>query len=65
MHYEVVWPGGDLLGIFPTYAAALERARVWWERGYACRIRRRMGSLAPSALTMAAAVRQLRRESML
>ena len=19
MHYEVVWPGGDLLGIFPTY----------------------------------------------
>ena len=63
MHYEVVWPDGDLLGIFPTYAAALERARVWWERGCACRIRKRMGSLAPSALTMAAAVRKLRRGS--
>ena len=65
VHYEVVWPDGDLLGIFPTYAAALQRARVWWERGYACRIRRRVGSLAPSALTMAAAVKKLRRESML
>ena len=65
MHYEVVWPSGDLLGIFPTYAAALERARVWWERGYACRIRKCVVSLTPSALTMAAAVRQLRRESML
>ena len=28
VHYEVVWPGGDLLGIYPTYAAALQRARV-------------------------------------
>jgi hypothetical protein len=65
VHYEVVWPDGDLLGIFPTYAAALERARVWWERGYACRIRKCMVSLVPSALTMAAAVRKLRRESML
>ena len=63
VHYEVVWPEGDLLGIFPTYAAALERARVWWERGYACRIRKRVCSVAPSALTMAAAVRQLRRGS--
>ena len=26
MHYEVVWPGGDLLGIFPTYSAAWTRA---------------------------------------
>ena len=65
VHYEVVWPGGDLLGIFPTYAAALQRAQVWWERGYACRIRKRVPCLAPSALTMAAAVRQLRLESML
>ena len=65
MHYEVVWSDGDLLGIFPTYAAALERARVWWERGQACRIRRRVTSLAPSALTMSAAVRELRRKSML
>jgi hypothetical protein len=65
VHYEVVWPSGDLLGIYPTYAAALQRARVWWERGYACRIRKCMVSLAPSALTMSAAVRQLRRESML
>lgn len=64
VHYEVVWPDGDLLGIFPTYAAALQRAQVWWERGYACRIRRRVCSLAPSALTMAAAVKKLRRESM-
>ncbi len=64
VHYEVVWPDGDLLGIFPTYAAALERARVWWERGYACRIRKRVPCLVPSALTMAAAVRKLRRESM-
>lgn len=61
VHYEVVWPDGDLLGIFPTYPAALERARVWWERGYACRIRKRVGSLAPSALTMSAAVKKLRR----
>ena len=61
MHYEVVWPDGDLLGIFPTYAAALQRARVWWERGHACRIRKRVGSLAPSALTMSAAVKNLRR----
>jgi hypothetical protein len=65
MHYEVVWPDGDLLGIFPSYAAALQRARVWWERGYACRVRSCVGYLGPSALTMAAAVRQLRRESML
>ena len=28
VHYEVVWSGGDLLGIYPTYAAALQRARV-------------------------------------
>jgi hypothetical protein len=62
MHYEVRWPGGDLLGIFPTYYAALQRARVYWERGYACRIRKRVCSLAPSALTMSAAVRELRRE---
>ncbi len=62
MHYEVVWPGGDLLGIFPTYSAALARARVYWERGYACRIRKCMASLAPSALSMSAAVRELRRE---
>jgi len=61
MHYEVVWPSGDLLGIFPSYPAALARARVWWDRGYACRIRKCMASLAPSALTMAAAVHQLRR----
>jgi len=61
MHYEVVWPSGDLLGIFPSYSAALERARVWWVRGYACRIRKRVGSLAPSALTMSAAVKKLRR----
>jgi len=61
MHYEVVWPGGDLLGIFPTYSAALARARVYWERGYACRIRKCMASLAPSALSMSAAVRELRR----
>jgi hypothetical protein len=60
MHYEVVWPGGDLLGIFPTYSAALARARVYWERGYACRIRKCMASLAPSALSMSAAVRELR-----
>ncbi len=65
VHYEVVWPDGDLLGIFPSYAAALQRARVWWERGYACRIRKRVPCLVPSALTMAAAVRKLRRESML
>jgi hypothetical protein len=63
VHYEVVWPSGDLLGIYPTYAAALQRARVWWERGHACRIRRRVCSLAPSALTMSAAVRQLREGS--
>lgn len=61
MHYEVVWPSGDLLGIFPTYPAALERARVWWDRGYTCRIRKCMVSLAPSALTMSAAVKKLRR----
>lgn len=60
MHYEVVWPGGDLLGIFPTYSAALARARVYWERGYACRIRKCMASLAPSALSMSAAVQELR-----
>lgn len=65
MHYEVVWPGGDLLGIFPTYDTALRCARFWWERGYACRIRKRVPCLAPSALTMAAAVKKLRRESML
>ncbi len=62
MHYEVRWPGGDLLGIFPSYPAAYQRARVWWDRGYACRIRKCMASLAPSALTMSAAVRELRRE---
>ena len=61
MHYEVVWPSGDLLGIFPTYPAALQRARVYWERGYACRIRKCAASLAPSALTMSAAVRKIRR----
>ena len=65
VHYEVVWPGGDLLGIFPTYAAALQRARAWRERGYACRIRKRVPCLVPSALTMAAAVQKLRRELML
>lgn len=63
VHYEVVWPSGDLLAIFPTYAAALARARVYWDRGYACRIRRCVCSLAPSALTMSAAVRELRRGS--
>jgi hypothetical protein len=63
MHYEVVWPGGDLLGIFPTYSAALARARVYWERGYACRIRKCVEYLGPSALTMSAAVRQLREGS--
>ena len=60
MHYEVVWPSGDLLGIFPSYAAALQRARVWWDRGYACRSRKCACSRAPSALTMSAAVRKLR-----
>jgi hypothetical protein len=65
VHYEVVWPDGSLLRIFPTYDTALRCARFWWERGCACRIRRRMGSVAPSALTMAAAVKKLRRESML
>ena len=65
VHYEVVWPDGSLLRIFPTYETALRCARFWWERGCVCRIRKRVGSLAPSALTMAAAVRQLRRESML
>jgi hypothetical protein len=63
MHYEVVWPDGSLLRIFPTYDTALRCARFWWERGYACRIRKCVVSLAPSALTMAAAVRQLRRGS--
>jgi hypothetical protein len=65
VHYEVVWPDGSLLRIFPTYDTALWCARFWWERGYACRIRKRVGSLAPSALTMSAAVKKLRRESML
>jgi len=41
MHYEVVWPNGSLLRIFPTYDTALRCARFWWERGYACRIRKR------------------------
>lgn len=61
MYYEVVWPDGSLLRIFPTYDTALRCARVWWERGHACRIRRRVCSLAPSALTMSAAVKKLRR----
>ena len=61
MHYEVVWPGGDLLGIFPSYGAALQRARVYWERGYACRIRKCVASVAPSALTLSAAVQKIRR----
>ena len=61
VHYEVVWPDGDLLGIFPSYSAALQRARVYWERGYACRIRKRVCSLAPSALSMSAAVKKIRR----
>ena len=64
VHYEVRWPDGSLLRIFPTYDTALRCAQVWWERGYACRIRKRVGSLAPSALTMSAAVKKLRRESM-
>lgn len=61
MHYEVRWPGGDLLGIYPTYGAALARARVYWERGYACRIIKRVVSSAPSALSLSAAVRDIRR----
>lgn len=61
MYYEVVWPDGSLLRIFPTYDTALRCARVWWERGYACWIRKCMVSLAPSALTMSAAVRKIRR----
>lgn len=64
VHYEVVWPDGSLLRIFPTYETALRCARFWWERGYACRIRKRVPCLVPSALTMAAAVRKLRRESL-
>lgn len=65
VHYEVVWPDGSLLRIFPTYDTALRCAQVWWERGVPCRIRKRVPCLVPSALTMSAAVRQLRRESML
>jgi hypothetical protein len=61
MHYEVVWPSGDLLGIFPSYGAALQRARVYWERGYACRIKKCVASVAPSALTLSAAVQKIRR----
>jgi hypothetical protein len=61
VHYEVVWPDGSLLRIFPTHDTALRCAQVWWERGCACRIRKRVGSVAPSALTMAAAVKKLRR----
>jgi hypothetical protein len=58
-HYEVRWPEGDLLGIFPTYREAQVRARVWWDRGEACRIRKCDPSSAPSALTMSAAVQKL------
>lgn len=61
MHYEVVWPSGDLLGIFPSYGAALQRARVYWGRGYACRIKKCVASVAPSALTLSAAVQKIRR----
>lgn len=62
MHYEVVWPDGSLLRIFPTYDTALRCAQVWWERGYACRIRRRISSLAPSPITLSGAIRKVRRE---
>jgi len=62
MHYEVVFPGGDLLGIFPSYGAAVARSRPWWDRGVRVRIRRCLGTLAPSALTMSAAARRLKKK---
>ncbi len=65
VHYEVVWPSGDLLGIFPSYGEALRRAWFYRNRGYWCRVRSCVRYLGPSALTMAAAVRKLRRELML
>ena len=62
VHYEVVWPNGCLLRIFPTYDTALRCARFWWERGYACRIRKR-GYACRIRKRGKGAVRKLRRES--
>ena len=51
-----VWPDRGSPGDLPYLTPRLQRARVWWERGYACRILQSAPCLVPSALTMAAAV---------
>ncbi len=60
-HYEVRWPGGELLGIYPTRRAALARAAVWWDRGIRVWVRYCRPVILPSALTMSAAALELRK----
>ncbi len=59
-HYEVRWPGGDLLGIYPTRRGALARAWPWWDRGVRVVVRYCRPVVLPSALTMSAAARSLK-----
>lgn len=61
-HYEVRWPGGDLLGIFPTRREAMARAWPWWDRGVRVVVRYCRPVALPSALTMSAAVRWLKKK---